>query len=117
MAMEQLTKFIIEPEDGGGEHEELGTHHEYACSDIMVFAYAKRGKRKSDSSEERADGDDGFYTFIFWHGSGLKGVRVWINLGLAHPCAEYMTGLGTQQPRRIDAVRRVILGIRYQLSA
>lgn len=109
MSVQQLTKFIIEPEDGGGEHEELGAHHEYARGDVMVFADTKGSEREADGCEERADGDDGFYTFIFWHGSGLKRVRVEINLGLAHPCAEDMARLGTQQPRRIDAVRRVIM--------
>jgi hypothetical protein len=47
-----FTDLIIEPEDRGREHQELGAHHEHACSNVMVMGYAERGKSKADGCKE-----------------------------------------------------------------
>ena len=52
MHMYIFTDLIIEAEDGGCEHQELGAHHQHACGNIVVCRYAKRGESKADGCKE-----------------------------------------------------------------
>lgn len=67
MSTNKLGQLIIEAEDRGCQHQELGAHHQNTCRNVMICADDERSESEADSREKRADGHSRFYFLIVYH--------------------------------------------------
>lgn len=53
--MAEGVQFVVDPENGCSQKEELGDYHANACRDVVRLADDERGERQSSSSYEAAN--------------------------------------------------------------